>query len=77
MSTHAHLPPLPHASTTRHIQLDDLPDSIPIHVKEALTRGSIPDAILYEYDFERGTHQYILVEVKYCRETDPDRTTTK
>jgi hypothetical protein len=63
----ANEPPLPQAATTRNIQLSDLPDSIPIHIKEAITRCSIPDAILYHFDFERGTHKYILVEVKYCR----------
>jgi hypothetical protein len=26
---------------------------------------------MYDYDFERDAHQYILVEVKYCRDTDP------
>jgi hypothetical protein len=64
-------PPLPQAATTRHIQVNHLPDSIPIHIKDALTRGSIPDAVLYEYDSERDAHHYILVEVKYCRDTDP------
>jgi hypothetical protein len=68
----ANEPPLPQAATTRNIQLSDLPDSIPIHIKEAITRCSIPDAILYDFDFERGTHKYILVEVKYCRDTDPE-----
>jgi hypothetical protein len=63
--------PLPQAATTRHIQVNHLPDSIPIHIKDALTRCSIPDAVLYDYDFERDVHHYILVEVKYCRDTDP------
>jgi hypothetical protein len=50
-----------------------LPDSIPIHIKDALTR-CIPDAIMYEYDCKEGTHQYILIEIKYCRDdTDPDK----
>jgi hypothetical protein len=35
-----------------------------------LTRCSIPDAVLYDYDSERDA-LYILVEVKYCRDTDP------
>jgi hypothetical protein len=55
---------VPHAAiaTTRHIQLDDLlPDSIPIHIKEVLARGSIPYAILYEYDFEHGTDPPIRI----------------
>jgi hypothetical protein len=47
------------------------PDSIPIHIKDALTRGNIPDAVLYDYDSERDAHHYILIEVKYCRDTDP------
>jgi hypothetical protein len=51
--------------------VNHLPDSIPIHIKDALTRGSIPDAILYDYDSKRDAHHYILVEVKYCRDTDP------
>jgi hypothetical protein len=59
---------LPQAATTRKIQVDNLPDSIPNHMKDALTvRCSIPDAIMYDYDSERGrTHQYILVKVKQC-----------
>jgi hypothetical protein len=64
-------PPLPQAATARHIQVNHLPDSIPIHIKDALTRCSIPDAILYDYDSKRDAHHYILVEVKYCRDTDP------
>jgi hypothetical protein len=67
-------PPLPQAATTRHIvQVNHLPDSLisPIHIKDALTRCSIPDAVLYDYDCERDAHHYILVEVKYCRDTDP------
>jgi hypothetical protein len=51
--------------------VNHLPDSIPIHIKDALTRCSIPDAVLYDYDSERDAHHYILVEVKYCRDTDP------
>jgi hypothetical protein len=51
--------------------VNHLPDSIPIHVKDALTRCSIPDAVLYDYDTKRDAHHYILVEVKYCRDTDP------
>jgi hypothetical protein len=45
--------------------VNHLPDSIPIHIKDALTRCSIPDAVLYDYDSERDAHHYILVEVKY------------
>jgi hypothetical protein len=41
----ANEPPLPHAATTRNIQVSDLPESIPIHIKEAITRCSIPDAM--------------------------------
>jgi hypothetical protein len=51
--------------------VNHLPDSIPIHIKDALTRCSIPDAVLYDYDSERDAYHYILVEVKYCRDTDP------
>jgi hypothetical protein len=51
--------------------VNSLPDSIPIHIKEALTSCSIPDAVLYDYDSEQDTHHYIFVEVKYCRDTDP------
>jgi transposase len=63
--------PLPQAATTRHIQVNNLPDSIPIHIKDALTRCSIPDAVLYDYECDRDAHRYILVEVKYRRDTDP------
>jgi len=42
--------PLPKAATTRTIHVNDLPDSIPSQVKEAIKKGSIPDAIMYNYD---------------------------
>jgi hypothetical protein len=69
-------PPLPQAATTRHIQVNHLPaDSIPIHIKDALTSidaASLMRSCIYDYDSERDAHHYILVlEVKYCRDTDP------
>jgi len=63
--------PLPKAATTRTIHVNDLPDSIPNQVKEAIKKGSIPDAIMYKYEEDQDTHHYIIVEVKYCRDTDP------
>jgi len=63
--------PLPKAATTRNIQAHNLPDSIPAHVKEALTKCSIPDAFMHNYDEEHDVHHYIIVEIKYCRDTDP------
>jgi hypothetical protein len=51
--------PLPQAATTTYIQVNHLLDNIPIHIKDALTRCSIPDAVLDEY-----------VEVTNCRDTD-------
>jgi hypothetical protein len=65
--------PLPKAAATRYIPADSLPDSIPTSVKQALTRCSIPDALMYAYDEDRGTHHYIIVEIKYCRDTDPSQ----
>jgi hypothetical protein len=44
------------AATTRNIHGNNLPDSIPIHIKDALTRCSIPGAVLYDYDLERDAH---------------------
>eukprot|EP00775_Hariotina_reticulata_P002220 gene2220-biopygen3759 len=64
-------PPLPKAATTRNIPADALPDSIPTSVKQALTKCSIPDALMYAYDERYGKHHYIIVEIKYCRDTDP------
>jgi hypothetical protein len=66
-----HCPKQP-PQVTRRIQVNHLPDNIPIHITEelALTRCTIPDAVLYDYDSERDAHHYILVEVKYCRDTD-------
>ena len=28
---------------------------------------------MYAYDEDRGTHHYIIVEIKYCRDTDPSQ----
>eukprot|EP00775_Hariotina_reticulata_P006095 gene6095-biopygen7890 len=64
-------PPLPKAATTRNIPADALPDSIPTSVKQTLTKCSISDALMYAYDERYGKHHYIIVEIKYCRDTDP------
>jgi hypothetical protein len=49
-----------------------MPDDMPEQVKQALaTRGSIPDAIMCQVDETTQRRHYTLVEVKYCRDTDP------
>jgi hypothetical protein len=44
-----------------------MPDS----VKAAVTRHSIPDAFLYQPATQEFPARYVIVEVKYCRDTDP------
>ena len=56
----------------RYIKDADIPCTIPATLREALKtyRGSIPDALIYDHE-ELPLRRYIIVEIKYCRDTDP------
>ena len=64
-------PPLPRAATTKMLSYSDLPGSIPTDLQDQLIMCSVPDALLYDYNQTQDTHHYTIVEVKYCRDTDP------
>jgi hypothetical protein len=49
-----------------------LPANMPLAVKATVTRSSIPDALLFNPAQGREPAKYAIVEIKYCRDTDPD-----
>jgi hypothetical protein len=57
----------------RHIKDTDLSRIVNEHERKALATytGSIPDALMYSYDEDAGISRYKIVEIKYCRDTDP------
>ena len=56
----------------RNIPIEALPKNIPPQVAEKITKHSRPDAFLVRPpEANRGRHEYIILEVKYCRDTDP------
>lgn len=57
---------LPH-----RIPREALPPGIPNRVKAELARKSIPDAFLYQPQTHDTPAKYVIVEIKYCRDTDP------
>jgi hypothetical protein len=57
---------LPH-----RIPRDALPSAIPDRVKARLIAERIPDAFMYTPKAEDGREKYTIVEIKYCRDTDP------
>jgi hypothetical protein len=58
---------LPH-----RIPAEALPPGMPAAVKAAVTRNSIPDALLYNPAQGGEPAKYAIVEIKYCRDTDPE-----
>jgi len=57
----------------RTIPMEALPEDIPVEVKRVLTTKSRPDAFLHR-QVKTGFasySEYIILEVKYCRDTDP------
>jgi exonuclease III/ribonuclease HI len=57
----------------RSIPAAALPAAISEEVKRVLTSKSRPDAFLYKpAKSQGGSSEYTIVEVKYCRDTDPD-----
>lgn len=57
---------LPH-----RIPHDALPRGMSTRVKAVLARQSIPDAFLYQPQTRDTPAKYVIVEIKYCRDTDP------
>jgi hypothetical protein len=55
----------------RRIPRDALPRAMPESVKAATTRHSIPDAFLFQPATQEYPAKYVIVEIKYCRDTDP------
>ena len=60
---------LPSLNLPRRIPADVLPSSIPAALRTQLTRHSIPDALLCHLSKDQTHRKYIVVEVKYCRDT--------
>ena len=51
-----------------------LPEYMPPRAQTALrSHCSIPDVLLFERDHNSKSNEYTLVEVKYCRDTDPSQ----
>eukprot|EP00882_Tetradesmus_deserticola_P009609 GHRQ01010144.1.p1 GENE.GHRQ01010144.1~~GHRQ01010144.1.p1 ORF type:complete len:419 (-),score=-3.27 GHRQ01010144.1:138-1394(-) len=48
-----------------------LSKSIPNNVRSQLQKHSIPDALLYRFDSKSRRRHYTVVEIKYCRDTQP------
>ena len=63
---------LPKLATGKTIPTAALPPELPATIKHQLTSGSIPDAVLYHFDRKRRQRNYTLVEIKYCRDTNPE-----
>ena len=63
---------LPKLATGRTIPTAALPREVPAKIKQQLTSGSVPDAVLYHFDRKRRQRNYTLVEIKYCRDTNPE-----
>jgi hypothetical protein len=53
----------------RRIPEHILPHSIPAPLRAGLTQYSIPDAMLYSLSKDGKRREYIVVEIKYCRDT--------
>jgi hypothetical protein len=62
---------LPELNIHRGLPSPAVPSTVPAEVKQHLMTHSIPDALLYQYDNKRRQRQYVVVEIKYCRDTDP------
>ncbi len=67
---HAKLPQGMHTSRLLHDH--PLPATMPKQAQAVLRSSrSIPDMILYQYHYRSDNREYTIVEIKYCRDTDP------
>jgi hypothetical protein len=55
----------------RRIPREVLPQNMPEATKSTVIRHSIPDAFLYQPGTPQTKEKYTIVEIKYCRDTDP------
>jgi ribonuclease HI len=62
---------LPELNIHRGLPSQAVPNTVPARVRQHLMTHSIPDALLYHYDRKKRQRQYVVVEIKYCRDTDP------
>lgn len=62
-----------HQQLPRRIPRDALPRGMPETVKTAVTRHSVPDAFLFQPATQECPARYVIVEIKYCRDTDPSQ----
>jgi hypothetical protein len=58
-----------HSALPRTIPLNLLPKTMPLTVKQRITRASIPDIFMYEEVHTNDQRKYTIVEIKYCRDT--------
>ena len=52
---------------------ETLPSAMPAEIRKQLSSQSIPDALLFEFDRKKRKRRYTVVELKYCKDTDPSR----
>ena len=58
--------------TSRLLNDHPLPATMPKQAQAVLRSSrSIPDMILYQYHYRSDSREYTIVEIKYCRDTDP------
>jgi exonuclease III/ribonuclease HI len=62
---------LPELNIHKGLPSQAVPSTVPARVKRHLMTHSIPDALLYHYDRKKRQRRYVVVEIKYCRDTDP------
>jgi hypothetical protein len=57
--------------TQHRIPARVLPSNMPTDIKRQLTAKHIPDMLLYSARTRTKPARYTIVEIKYCRDTDP------
>ncbi len=62
----------------RYLKDAELPPGMPAALQQALRKynGSIPDIFMYKDD-DHNQRRYLIVEVKYCRDTNPEHQETR
>ena len=62
---------MPASAHTTRIPVECLPQEMPDVVRREVSARCRPDALLFNTDHE-GRRHYDIVEIKYCRDTDPE-----
>lgn len=57
--------------TERRIPREALPWTMPERLKHRISKGMVPDILLYKPAAQGAPAQYWIVEIKYCRDTNP------